>query len=90
MAVNPKSAGHGLNLQQSNARHIVFLTLPDSAGLYKQVIGRLVRTGNRSNTVYIHKILFANTVDVEILARVKGELETQQSFLNAMKVRHET
>ena len=87
LAIHPQSAGHGLNLQKSGAHHIVFLTLPESAGLYKQVIGRLVRTGNPASTVYVHRILCDNTVDLETNARVHGELESQQAFLDAMKER---
>ena len=63
LAVQPQSAGHGLNLQKT-AHHVCFLTEPESAGLYNQVVGRLARTGQK-NTVFVHTIYARNTVDVD-------------------------
>lgn len=89
LAVQPQSAGHGLNLQKSGAKHICMLTIPDSAGLYEQVIGRLRRTGSKADSIFIHKILTRDTVDEDRLAVVQGKLKTQQDLLNAMKARCE-
>lgn len=87
LAVQPMSAGHGLNLQKSNAHHIVFLTLPESAGLYEQVIGRICRTGNKSPNVYVHTILTENTIEIERLSVVQYKIGDQHALLASMKRR---
>lgn len=87
LAIHPASAGHGLNLQKSSAHHICMLTLPDSAGLYEQVVGRLRRTGNSADSIFIHKILMRDTVDEERLLVVQGKIQNQTDLLNAMKKR---
>ena len=87
LALHPASAGHGLNLQKSSAHHIVFLTLPDSAGLYEQVVGRLRRTGSKAKSIFVHKILTRYTVEIEQNMKVEGKIKTQKEFLDAMKRR---
>lgn len=89
LAVHPASAGHGLNLQKSGAKHICMLTLPDSAGLMEQVIGRLRRTGNEADSIFLHMILSKGTVDEDRMAVVNGKILTQQYLLDAMKKRCE-
>ncbi len=82
LALHPASAGHGLNLQKGGACHIAFLTLPWSGGMYKQVVGRLARRGNPSDTVYVHTALFKDTIDLEVLGTVSGKLDTLETFLD--------
>ena len=84
-ALHPASAGHGLNLQQSGAHHIAFLTLPWSGGMYKQVVGRLARRGNAASTVHVHTAVYADTIDEHVLATVTGKLNEMESFLDAIK-----
>ena len=66
LAVHPKSAGHGLNLQYGG-HHIVFLSLPWSLELYEQTIGRLHRSGQRHD-VWCYVMLTNKTVDERIWA----------------------
>lgn len=87
LALQPASAGHGLNLQKSNAHHIIMLTEPESAGLREQVIGRLRRTGNDARTVFVHSILTDKTVDTLQKMKLEGKIETQTEFLAEMKKR---
>ncbi len=87
LALHPMSAGHGLNLQKSAAHHIVLLTLPETAGLYQQVIGRLARGGNLADAVYVHRILMRGTTEEERDAIVHGMITTQDELLAAMEVR---
>ena len=86
LGIHPKSAGHGLNLQKSHCKHIVFITLPMSAGEYDQTIGRIARRGGAKH-VTIHKILTNGTQDIEDLARVQGKITTQDEFTAAMRRR---
>ncbi len=66
LAVHPKSAGHGLNLQHGGC-HMVFLSLPWSLELFEQTVGRLHRSGQK-HPVWCYVLLTAKTVDEKIWA----------------------
>lgn len=66
LAVHPKSAGHGLNLQ-FGGRHMVFLSLPWSLELYEQTVGRLHRSG-QMHEVWVYILMAEKTVDEKIWA----------------------
>ena len=66
LAVHPKSAGHGLNLQHGGC-HMVFLSLPWSLELYEQTIGRLHRSGQK-HPVWCYVMLTNKTIDEKIWA----------------------
>lgn len=80
LALHPASAGHGLNLQKSGAHHIVFLTMPWSGGLFKQSVGRLCRRRQTAPVIYIHTLVFDNTVDQEVADRVHDRMESLQDL----------
>jgi len=83
LAVHPKSAGHGLNLQHGG-RHIVFLSLPWSLELYEQTIGRLHRSGQRHD-VWCYVFLTDATVDHKIWGSLHDKLSLSQIALEALK-----
>ena len=83
LAVHPKSAGHGLNLQHGG-RHIVFLSLPWSLELYEQTIGRLHRSGQRHD-VWCYVFLTDATVDQKIWRSLHDKLSLSQIALEALK-----
>jgi SNF2 family DNA or RNA helicase len=64
LAVHPKSAGHGLNLQFGGC-HMVFLSLPWSLELYEQTVGRLHRSG-QSHAVWVYVMMTNKTIDEKI------------------------
>jgi hypothetical protein len=64
LAVHPKSAGHGLNLQFGGC-HMVFLSLPWSLELYEQTVGRLHRSG-QAHVVWVYVMMTNKTVDEKI------------------------
>ena len=66
LAVHPKSAGHGLNLQ-FGGRHMVFISLPWSLELYEQTVGRLHRSG-QMHEVWVYILMAEKTVDEKIWA----------------------
>ena len=88
LAVQPQSAGHGLNLQKSGAHHICMLTEPESAGLFNQVVGRLARTGQK-NTVFVHTIHARGTIDEDRACIVTSKRDTLRATLDAIKERQE-
>lgn len=85
MALHPAAAGHGLNLQKSNAHRIAFLTMPWSGGMWNQVIGRLARRGNRSKYVDIYTALFKNTIDETVFNTVTYRSNEMREFLDALE-----
>lgn len=85
LALHPASAGHGLNLQKSGAHDIVFLTLPWSGGMYKQVVGRLRRRGQSAKEIIVHTALFENTIDWNVFNAVTGKMVGLETFLDDLE-----
>jgi SNF2 family DNA or RNA helicase len=83
LAVHPKSAGHGLNLQHGG-HHIVFLSLPWSLELYEQTIGRLHRSGQK-NAVWCYVMLTHKTVDEKIWGALHDKRTLSDIALEALK-----
>ncbi|TDQ39222.1 DEAD/DEAH box helicase [Aureibacillus halotolerans] len=84
---HPASAGHGLNLQDGG--HImVWFGLTWSLELYQQANARLHRQG-QEETVVIHHILTANTIDQKVLKVLQGKEKGQYDLLDAVKAQME-
>jgi SNF2 family DNA or RNA helicase len=83
LAVHPKSAGHGLNLQHGGS-HIVFLSLPWSLELYEQTIGRLHRSG-QIKTVWCYIMMTNKTVDEKILGALQDKRSISDVALEELK-----
>lgn len=78
---HPKSIGHGLNIQ-GGGHHVIFFGLHWSLDLYQQTIGRLARTGQKAEQVFVHHIVVSDTVETELmLPRLRERDESQQTFL---------
>lgn len=71
LAVHPKSAGHGLNLQHGG-NHMVFLSLPWSLELWEQTVGRLHRSG-QTRDVWVYALMGRDTVDERIWAALHNK-----------------
>lgn len=84
--IHPASAGHGINLQEGGST-IVFFSLTWSLELYEQVIGRIYRQGQISDTVVVQHIITDGTIDEDILRALKDKDETQSSLIKAVKAR---
>jgi len=80
LLAHPRSAGHGLNLQ-GGGRRIVWLNPTWSNELKIQFDARLFRQGQK-DTVFVHTILAAETIDEEIM-EVVGTKKTMQDLLIA-------
>lgn len=83
MALHPKSAGHGLNLQ-AGGHHIVFLSLPWSLELYEQAIGRLHRSGQQHD-VWVYVLQTKGTIDERILTALKEKRSLSEIAVEALK-----
>lgn len=84
---HPASIGHGLNLQESNAHHIVWFTLTWDFELYDQFNRRLRRQGNSSQHLHVHHIVARDTVNESVLYALRRKNRTQKMLLDALKTR---
>ena len=83
MAIHPKSAGHGLNLQHGG-HHLVFISLPWSLELYEQTVGRLHRSG-QLREVWVYILMAERTVDEKIWAALHDKRAVSDIALEALK-----
>ena len=82
LAVHPKSASEGLNLQHGGF-NMVFYTTPYSRYYFDQLPGRINRTG-QTKKVKVYRLLMLNTIDVvkrEVL-RTRGT--SQDNLINTL------
>lgn len=83
MFVHPASAGHGLNLQHGG-NNLVWFSLTWDLETYDQLNGRLDRQG-QTKPVFIHHLVFRDSIEERILQRLENKHITQNDLLNAMK-----
>lgn len=82
--IHPASAGHGLNLQAGGST-MVWFGLTWSLELYQQANARLWRQGQTVDTVVIHHIIAANTIDERIMSALRKKEQTQSALIDAVK-----
>jgi hypothetical protein len=83
LAVHPKSAGHGLNLQYGGNK-MVFLSLPWSLELYEQTVGRIHR-GGQDKDVWVYVMLTNKTIDERIWAALADKRAISDIALGELK-----
>lgn len=83
LLAHPQAAGHGLNLQHGGSL-LVWFSLTWSLEHYQQFNARLHRQG-QTNTVVVHHIVAAGTVDEDVLAALGDKGATQGRLLEALK-----
>lgn len=80
---NPASDPHGLNLQLGG-NQILWYSLTWNLEQYLQLIDRLYRQ-RQKRTVFVHHILFRDTIDEVICAALSAKEATQNSLLETLK-----
>ena len=83
LAVHPKSAGHGLNLQYGGNK-MVFLSLPWSLELYEQTVGRIHR-GGQERDVWVYVMLTNKTIDERIWSALADKRAISDIALEELK-----
>ena len=83
LLAHPKSAGHGLNLQQGGCT-VVWFGLNWSLELYQQFNARLYRQGQEKPVVIYHLVV-TDSIDETVMESLKHKNATQRSLLNALK-----
>jgi len=87
LLVHPKSAGHGLNLQQGG-NIIVWFGLNWSLELYQQANARLHRQGQQK-AVIIHHLIVEGTIEERVFQSLQKKENVQEGLLQALKVKYE-
>lgn len=85
LLAQPASVGHGLNMQDGDAQHVIWFTLPDDYDIYDQTNRRLRRSGNKASHVTAHRLLARKTVDTIKVKMLQIKHYNQKDFLDAMK-----
>jgi SNF2 family DNA or RNA helicase len=83
LAVHPKSAAHGLNLQHGGCR-MVFVSLPWSLELFEQTVGRLHRSGQRHD-VWVYIMSTQKTIDEKIWSALQDKRAVSDIAMEALK-----
>lgn len=81
---HPASMGHGLNLQGSSSRAVVWFSLPWSLELYNQMNGRMFGGHRRQGSSAIYHILAKDTVDEAIWAAIQQKRTDQDGLKQAV------
>ena len=87
LMAHPKSAGHGLNLQEGGAFHSAWFTLPYDLELYDQANARLAR-GEQQEQVMIHRFISEGTVDQVVASVLAQKHRDQDALLDAVGEAH--
>lgn len=82
LAVHPRSAAYGLNLQDSG-HVLVFYTLPWSFEMVNQGIARLWRQGQQ-NKVLVHYLLVEDTEDERVFERVEERAQMHDEVMKGL------
>lgn len=88
LLVHPKSAGHGLNLQESSCRTVVWFDQIWSLEEDQQANARVHRQGVRHNIVVI-RLVAEGTMDEEAVAALERKAAGQDALMQAVKARIE-
>ena len=82
--VQPRSVGHGLNIQAGGSR-IVWFGLTWSLELLEPTNARLWRQGQKARTVVVQYIVTSGTIDERILDAISRKERDQNALIDAVK-----
>lgn len=86
--LHPKSAGHGLNLQDSACQTVVWFDEIWSLEEYQQANARVHRQGQK-NRVVILRLITEGTIDRDVIRAIEAKDTTQEELMQAVKARIE-
>jgi hypothetical protein len=83
LVLHPASAGHGLNLDGSGCRDVIWYSLPWSLEHYLQANARVRRPASGSgHATRIYRLLRTQSMDEDVADRLAGKLAGQQDVLD--------
>lgn len=83
LMADPRSIGHGLNLQNGGHR-VIWFSPTWSRELYDQMNARLFRRG-QANAVRVYRIICPGTIDDAVVETLRNRGDDQQALLAALK-----
>jgi SNF2 family DNA or RNA helicase len=86
LLLHPKSAGHGLNLQDSNCQNAVWFDQIWSLEEYQQANARLHRQG-QTRVIVISRLVAEGSMDEEAVEALDGKATGQEALMQAVKAR---
>jgi hypothetical protein len=81
MLGHPGAFGHGLNLQHGG-HTLIWYGLNWNLDYFDQTIARLWRSGQRSDSVFIHVLIGADTIDETIFTTLHEKADVQRAMLD--------
>jgi SNF2 family DNA or RNA helicase len=88
LLLHPKSAGHGLNLQDSSCRMVTWFDQIWSLEEYQQANARVHRQGVKHNIVVV-QLVAEGTMDEDAVTALENKATGQDALMDAVKARIE-
>lgn len=85
MFLHPQAVGHGLNLQESSACHVIWFTMTYDYELYDQLNRRLRRRGSKANHVHVYHMIMKDSVEEKVYYTLRRKHKGQKALLDALK-----
>lgn len=86
LLLHPKSAGHGLNLQESSCQNVIWYDQIWSLEEDQQANARVHRQGQR-NSVVVMRLVAQGTMDEDAVAALERKANGQEALMQALKAR---
>lgn len=86
LLLHPKSAGHGLNLQESMCQTVVWFDEIWSLEEYQQANARVYRQGQRNN-IAVYRMVTSGTMDEDAVRALERKSTGQEELMQAVKAR---
>ena len=86
LLLHPKSAGHGLNLQESSCQTVVWYDQIWSLEEDQQANARIHRQGQKQS-VFVMKLVAGGTMDEDVMAALERKASGQEALMQAVKAR---
>ena len=85
LIISPRAAGHGLNLQFSECRSILWFALPWSHELFSQTNARIVRSGQK-NTITVARLFDDHLIDTAYKSVLDGKQSNEAALLAVLNL----
>ncbi len=86
LCLHPKSAGHGLNLQESSCQVVVWFDQIWSLEEDQQANARVYRQG-QTRSIVVKRLAVEGTMDQDAVAALESKAEGQEALMQAVKAR---
>ncbi|ARF67232.1 DEAD/DEAH box helicase [Paenibacillus larvae subsp. pulvifaciens] len=88
LLLHPKSAGHGLNLQESNCQTVIWFDQIWSLEEFQQANARVHRQG-QTRKIVVMQLVAEGTMDEEVVEAIDKKATGQEELMQAVKARIE-